>query len=293
MEYFTNIYNILHNTISHTVDVVIELFTFESLYASIITGFLFFSKMATYAKIKTSQIYQNYPLANTIAERMGHFKKMIYSTLYNYRIEPNESHWTNITSIVYIKDMNCSKENHDGCQDVNCGMTKYKTEEIYKFIPENVSDEDKLNYYSLRFLDAKTTKLRKDTPEVDLFTMKMGNSYIIRNISNSTQSKSRCFDTKLSKTRFISILYSHPKLKNPVYIELPKGMYLVGNELLSPAFVLRYLEHQSMPYVFDMNYTLNIIDNHIQQFNLNSSQYVLLTERGYLTAGSEATSGRI
>ena len=278
MEYFTNTYNFIHNTISGSIDFVIALFTYESLYASVITGFLYLSKMATYTKIKTRQLLQNYPMANTVFERIGNFKKTVYSTLFNYRIEPAEPNWTNITTIVPVKNMKCFDS---CCQDTDCCMTTYKIEETYQFIPENASNDDINKYYSLLYLDAKTAKLREKTALVDLFTMKTSNSYIIRNITNDNNSKTECFNLTPSKARFISIMYSHPKLTNPVYIELPKNMYLVGNELLSSAFVVRYLEHQSMPYVFDFDYTLHIIDNHIKQFNLNSRQYILLTERGY------------
>ena len=284
MDSINTLYNTIHGTVSAAIDVVISIFTFETLYASIITSFLFLSRIATYAKIKTAQIYKASPLVDRMTTKIGNVKSNVYSILYNYRIEPSEPNWTNISTLCNYKDIKCSKAADSCCQDVNCCTTRYKLEDIYKIIPENQIEnslEDGAIKYSLHFLDAKTAKLREKTESVDLFTMKIGNSYIIRNIINDNRSKTACFSLTLAKARFISILYSHPELVNPVYIELPKSMYLVGNEILSSTFVLRYLEHQSMPYVFDMRYTLHIIDNLICQFNLSSSQYILVENNGY------------
>jgi hypothetical protein len=41
------------------------------------------------------------------------------------------------------------------------------------------------------------------------------------------------------------------------------------------------LEYQSLSYVFDDKYTLDIIDNDMNMLTLNSSQYGLLTEDGW------------
>jgi hypothetical protein len=81
--------------------------------------------------------------------------------------------------------------------------------------------------------------------------------------------------------QFLSILYSHPKMKNAIHIDLDTGIFLVGNEILSTAFVERYLMYQSQPYIFDANYKLEIMDNKIQMFDLTCSQYIVLTKNGY------------
>ena len=82
--------------------------------------------------------------------------------------------------------------------------------------------------------------------------------------------------------QFLSILYSHPKMKSSIPIELDIGIYLVGNEILSAAFVERYLMYQSRPYIFDANYKLEMMNNRIQMFEMNSSQYVVLVKAGYV-----------
>jgi hypothetical protein len=57
----------------------------------------------------------------------------------------------------------------------------------------------------------------------------------------------------------------------------------VGNELLSRAYVLRYLEHLPvyLQWLFDGKYQLKIIDDNLNTFLLNETQWILLTDDGY------------
>ena len=64
-------------------------------------------------------------------------------------------------------------------------------------------------------------------------------------------------------------------------MEFPETMYEIGNVVFTPMFVKRYLEYQSLSYVFDDRYTLDIIDNDMNMLALNSNQYGLLTEDGW------------
>jgi hypothetical protein len=82
--------------------------------------------------------------------------------------------------------------------------------------------------------------------------------------------------------QFLSILYSHPQMKETIPIDLDASIYLVGNEILSAAFVERYLMYQSRPYVFDANYKLEMMNKKIQMFEMYSGQYVVLNKTGYL-----------
>jgi hypothetical protein len=84
-----------------------------------------------------------------------------------------------------------------------------------------------------------------------------------------------------SKARFLSIEYTHPSMKAPIYMELDKRFLYVNNEVLSATFVKRWLEYQGQPYVFDKNYTLTVLDNSITMFTLTSTSYMVLEERGF------------
>ena len=88
-----------------------------------------------------------------------------------------------------------------------------------------------------------------------------------------------------SNIRFLCIQYSHPKMEGKqIELTIPPGMMMVGNQLLTPAFVLRLLEHTvgtHYGFYFDLNYTLSVMDSQIRMFDMNSSQFVVLAETAY------------
>jgi hypothetical protein len=51
--------------------------------------------------------------------------------------------------------------------------------------------------------------------------------------------------------------------------------------LFSSAFILRMLYYQTLPFVFDMRYTLDIMDNELNMLSLNSLQSIVLNETNY------------
>ena len=149
-------------------------------------------------------------------------------------------------------------------------------------------------------LEYDAAQKNKTTDYIDLFSMKMGNYHIYKNLHNkkvdpsnnyiyiipSTPSTfvSGSLQTTLikpSNVRFLSVEYSNPYMKGKLYITINKDVYLEGNELFSPTFILRYLEYQSNAFDFNMEYILHIMDNNINQFSLKRNQFIRLGERGY------------
>jgi hypothetical protein len=83
-----------------------------------------------------------------------------------------------------------------------------------------------------------------------------------------------------SKTRFLAVTYHHPDLLDEtVSLEIPLAMMLVDNELLSSAFVRRFL-NSTTP--FDQRYWLECIDSDLTCFTVKSTEYVRLsTDKGW------------
>jgi hypothetical protein len=110
-----------------------------------------------------------------------------------------------------------------------------------------------------------------------LFTMKMGDKRLYRVLPTGN------LDIELRKTTgpFLSVEYNHPRSEQTIYIDIPESACLVGNELLSSVYVLRYLVHQYDPYVFGLDYKLTIMDKDVNTFELHSNQYIRITDTGY------------
>jgi len=114
------------------------------------------------------------------------------------------------------------------------------------------------------------------------FTMKRGDSYIIRNLEKVNEI--RAIE---SSVKFINIEYTHSSQENVIDLKLEQGAYMTGNELFSPAFVLSALQNQSEPYHFDMDYELKFIDSDVNHFSIHSKQYILIdSENSYVVKES-------
>jgi len=84
-----------------------------------------------------------------------------------------------------------------------------------------------------------------------------------------------------SKVEFTYVEYCHPRMNFTIELVIPEGMWVIVNQLFTPAFILRLLQSQTKYYLFDMNYKLNIIDHEIQNLTLSSDMYIILDRYSY------------
>jgi hypothetical protein len=166
-------------------------------------------------------------------------------------IEPEKSEWIGIYSLIY---------NHPSNYNL------YET-----FIDDYKSIEDEYKCFC-----NKTEYL--DTTEVEhLFVAKKDDTYI-----SCSYYPSKDISFLKSDVEFTYIEYCHPNMRYTIELVIPEGMWIVGNELFSPAFILRLLQQQSRYYYFDMAYKLNMIDHEIQEIILSSDKYILLDKNSYM-----------
>jgi len=88
-------------------------------------------------------------------------------------------------------------------------------------------------------------------------------------------------DVKPTRNYFLSIEYEHPKMETAISFNLDKRYLISGNELFSPCFVLKCLNYQKEPYVFDKDYSLSILDSDIKNITIGSGNFIRLTENKY------------
>ena len=120
-----------------------------------------------------------------------------------------------------------------------------------------------------------------------LFIAKISeNQYIYRTcfIGHSRMNTYEEFARKDEKSDavFIYVEYKHPKMARPIEFKFPnEKIFFVGNEIFTPAFVLNQLEHQYEKYVFDLDYSINILDHNMETIELKSTDYILLNKEDY------------
>lgn len=253
------LYNTIHSIVSRTIDNIIPsmntYFVFAFLGASRLINQINFGKKITQYSPPiiihyTSQLYTYYIT-------WSHY---IHSILYKYRIEPRELSWVNNSSIELIYP--------------NINTTKYNYSEIYEY--QNFDQYLLFSHFNTLILQVSTKNFIDDHDNTSLLSIKYDNKYVYRIQSISKQSKTAHLSLETIKSCFLSIVYTHPKMEHPIHMQIPENAILIGNEILSSIFVLRYLEYQSFPFIFDLNYSLQLIDNHINQITLKCHQYILL-----------------
>jgi len=138
------------------------------------------------------------------------------------------------------------------------------------------------NWYYFGYYDHFTCTIKhyySDTYEVhtgvkqtDLWIIKYKDTYV-----SSTSHAILTLPPRIrSNIYFIYIEYTSNSNNNPISLRLSEDYLFVGNELFSPAFVLRLLEQQSEPYVFDRHYKICIIDEKLRNIYLNYHQMIVL-----------------
>lgn len=87
--------------------------------------------------------------------------------------------------------------------------------------------------------------------------------------------------TERSNVRFLYIEFIHKGIT--VSLDIPDEMMQIGNELFTPAFIYRLLDHTSasFSFLFDLDYHLVIVDEYLNSSNLDSGKYVVLEKDTY------------
>ena len=107
----------------------------------------------------------------------------------------------------------------------------------------------------------------KDNKKIMLFTNMYDDAHV-----------SSMFNDSTCKNRFISVIYKHPNmiLSNGIELDINKEYMLVNNTILSREHVLFLLHHQELPYEYDENYTLEIMDQQLNTVVLTYNEYILI-----------------
>ena len=84
-----------------------------------------------------------------------------------------------------------------------------------------------------------------------------------------------------SSVRFLSIEYTHPQMLYNIAIDIPDYMFIENTTMLSPLFIKKYLDGQSQKFIFDMDYTINIIDENIDSVSIKSDEYIRIYNKTY------------
>ena len=222
---------------------------------SLVGTLVIYCKTSAIINTTYNYCYGNSKIFQAFIKHLRHFYKCFVAFVNNHKVEPFGNQWINTTillddhthdrAISYIETYDSIDTDNEIIENVNyiCDNMIYLGSNILEYLVI-VKSDDQYYYY-----------VKKPTVELE---------------TNAT-----------SKASFLCISYNHQNMKRPIFIELNKNEMIVNNEILSATFIKRYLEYQQEKYVFDMNYTLKIIDNNVNEIVLISNQYIVLNEKDY------------
>jgi len=228
-----------------------------------------------------NELYENNKEIKHMLDTAYTYYDNVYAYVFNFKREPKQPIWIS-KSCIYNSELDII--------DQYLGITKktemelfenYRYYELATDVNDNIEDVTKsvCKIFEKSCSRSKEAlEFNNDTDE-EVVIIRYFDKFIVKDIRKNKQIESVSFDK--SEVHFITVQYTHPNMKNTITLSVPKGMYVVGNELFTPTFILRLLTYQPDKYIFDMNYVLKIIDNNINLLNLTSKQYILLNDKSY------------
>lgn len=284
MDWISTIYHVLNVTLFTNVEYIVrstnnvinEIHNID--YTSIATKlFLMYIDVKTGVSKCGNYLYNNFDVIKNTVDTTSYNLDRIKSIYNEHRIEPFDNNWVCI-SILLNNDQTLFADN------------KHIYLENYQNInPYTTSDVSKDYYYNncISYFGKMATSIAKcdDNVVETMVTMKLDdgvfNKSFNKNTENTTYSNTRV------KSQFLTIEYTHPKMKDRIIIELDKDIYFTDNIILSSLFIKRYLEYQPEEFIFDEDYTVNLMDNNVNMITLSYSQSVLLSENSYKVIKNE------
>jgi hypothetical protein len=215
-----------------------------------------------------NKLYKTQPLVKEYVDKAIYYKNSAIAFIENYKIEPSSKNWICTAALLqngaglYVDD-------------------PYQFNDHYDIITDDETESSILNEFN-DLLVVTGNCLTTDTHiKSFLLSIKYNSAYVYRIVNSSRTDYDVVIPPIKSSVKFISIEYTHPNMKSSLFIDLDKNYYMVGNELLSPIFVKRYLCYQSLKYWFDGGYVLNIIDGELNSVSIKSNQHVVLNNDTY------------
>lgn len=212
-----------------------------------------------------------------VAVKVEHLFKRFYENSYIFKVVIDTFQW-----LQEHYDIICSTRRKEPNEDMwmslcslNLVDNNFNYSEMYELLLTPITEELCMSF--VNGSSSINTSCKNDR----IVIVKTNYLYQVRLINNvdemSDVNKSITPETmKQSPYRILSINYNHPKMLDAIELVVDPGMLVVGNEILSPVFVLRCLEYQENPFIFDMDYTLTIIDSEADLFKMNSQSFMYI-----------------
>ena len=199
------------------------------------------NKLIVNCEQKFNQLYTNYKIVRHPIDLFCYVKTTITEFFYNTLKEPPYDCWTGLYQLI---NNNLTYVYHikklDNIEDFN------NNNSFFNPFTHNIVDKNNVCIVS-KYKQYYKIFHSQTNPLNDLMT------------SNGT---------------FLSVFYNHPKMNDSIELTIPREMLLIDNQLFNATFILRCLKQIKMRYVFDNEYTIQIMDSEINEYNIKYGHYL-------------------
>ena len=278
MDFITNAYTILSAILFTNVEYLVEstnMMINEIVnidYTTFLTKmFLVYVDMKIRMTKAGKYVYNNFDVVKNTVDTSSYKYEQIKAIYNAHRIEPFDKNWVCI-SVLLKNDEN-----------LFTGNKQIYLENYQHIKPHTTPDVSKTEYYNncLSYFGKMATSIAKSDNNVieTMVTMKLDDG--ITNNSFNKNADEPTYSNTRSKASFLTIEYTHPKMETRINMNLDKELYFTNNVILSALFIKRYLDYQPEEFIFDENYTINLMDNNINMITLTYPQSITLSEDSY------------
>lgn len=233
--------------------------------------FLFIAWLKNWVEVNAKYMYDTYPIVRENTDKVCYAFNYCKAQINCYRIEPLSNTWI---SLSFLEKSN---------SELFVGNKYVYSDQYYYIKTDTTLSSDELYKQCLEHV----TEIAKSSCNSSIFetmiTMKVLDKYLCSSFFHNENNTTPIYTLSKNKGQnyFLSVEYTHPKMSSGIVFNLPTNVYNATSNILTPAFIKRYLEYQELPYVFDMRYTLKILDTNINMFNMKSNQYIRINDRSY------------
>lgn len=233
-----------------------------SLYVTVV---MYGSKFGRY-------LYNNYPEVKRCVDVTLYFIKYISSRVNDNRIEPLNDNWVRTSFLL---------KNNETFFTGNKYIYMDNYEYLNTDVNEDYSPKEMIQQSFDYFHNIVKAMCQTNINLIQTMTTMNKNKNYAMSISYDKETNPPNFKAPFREAHnpFISIEYVDSSKDTKIVLE-PENCWFVGNSMLSPIHVRQLLEYQELPFQFDLDYTLNIIDNDMNMYTMNKDQYIYINEEG-------------
>ena len=233
--------------------------------------FSFYNSALNFVRISFEQYYNNNSKFKFIYDLVYYLGLLFDSYAFNYPTEPFNKYWMNSVII-------CNPDNSNNSQFL----------ENYETIPYQLEYDEKevKNCLIDLFEENKRFNIKINIDCIEsLFIIKYNDKYIFKTNLYKIK-KDDILDRKKVSNPFFEIKYTNLDSGFYTIIELPKSYLVDGNEILSNAFIKRYIDYYLScdykdNYLYSSNYSIEITDFCFNSQTLDKNKYVLLSDTDF------------